>query len=567
MSSLAGAARSARRVVREASAGTRARREEARRHERVQAPAGIERPGRDLLRVSVRASQRVRSGLARQWTLTDERPDAVLIEVDARSALTVQAPLAEQRAVARAADVPVIVWVTCSARVATDAVNELLDGVSAPVHVLVDDEGSLPAWAVGLGRQVRLLAPAADTELHSPAVVGRTSRREQVVALVGDATFDRQRLQPLPPERLDVIGGDDAASEISGDRPVLARYRAAAFVQDRPLAPWQALEAAAAGTVLLAAPAAADRWPQAVTAQSSVVEGDEQLRLQAAAHLWQDELVERAGLRVARAVRAGHSYAHRAADLEALLGRPRPVRGVGGAPFDRGVSAVISTNRAHELDTVADNMVRQSLHESGELQVVLVLHGLDVDPTEVRARFRDKGIDELVVVPADASLTLGACLNLGIDASDGAHVAKIDDDNFYGRHYLLDLVDALDYSGAGIAGKWAHYMWLRSTGAVILRFPNSEHRCERLVQGGSILMRGDVARELRFSDLPRAVDTDLLDRARTAGVRTYSSDRFNFVSVRGTDRHAHTWTLEDASFMNRSGRVVFYGDPREHVEV
>ena len=87
------------------------------------------------------------------------------------------------------------------------------------------------------------------------------------------------------------------------------------------------------------------------------------------------------------------------------------------------------------------------------------------------------------------------------------------------------------------------------------------------MQGGSILMRGEVARGLRFSDLPRAVDTDLLNRAQAAGVRTYSADRFNFVSIRGTDRHAHTWTLEDASFMNASSRVVFYGDPREQVEV
>ena len=37
--------------------------------------------------------------------------------------------------------------------------------------------------------------------------------------------------------------------------------------------------------------------------------------------------------------------------------------------------------------------------------------------------------------------------------------------------------------------------------------------------------------------------------------------------IRGTDRHAHTWALEDAAFMNRTSRVVFYGDPREQVEV
>lgn len=285
------------------------------------------------------------------------------------------------------------------------------------------------------------------------------------------------------------------------------------------------------------------------------------------AHLWQDELVERVALPAARAVRGGHTFAHRAADLEALVGRPRHLREATGAPFDRSVSAVISTNRAHELDTVADSMARQSLRESGELQVVLVLHGLDVDVAEVEARFRERGIDQLVVVPADSSLTLGACLNLGLDAADGRYVAKVDDDNYYGRHYLTDLVDAFAMSGAQVVGKWCHYTWLRSTGAVVLRFPKDEHRYTRLVQGGSIVMEADALRTLRFSDLPRGVDTDLLDRVQAAGMRTYSADRFGYVSIRGTDRHAHTWTIEDAALMNASGRVAFYGDPREHVDV
>jgi hypothetical protein len=531
------------------------------------APAAGERRSHERLRVEVHASERVRAGLAGQWLITDEDPEAVLVEVDARSAVTVAAPFARQRAAVVGVEVPVIVWVTSSARVVADDVERLVEGVTAPVHIHVDDAASVPEWAAALGREVRHLAPAVDHTVHAPSVVGSTARREQVVALVGDADVDLERLAPVQPQRLDVVGGDDAASELPGDRPVLGRYRAAALVADRPLTPWLALEAAAAGTALVGTGPTIERLPDELADRACRVEDDTQLALQVRAHLWQDELVERVALPAARVVRGGHTFAHRAADLEALVGRPRDLRDATGAPFDRSVSAVISTNRAHELDTVADNMARQSLRESGELQVVLVLHGLDVDVAEVEARFRERGIDQLVVVPADASLTLGACLNLGIDASDGAHVAKIDDDNFYGRHYLLDLVDAVDYSGAGIAGKWAHYTWLRSTGAVILRFPKSEHRYERLVQGGSILMRGEVARGLRFSDLPRAVDTDLLNRAQAAGVRTYSADRFNFVSIRGTDRHAHTWTLEDASFMNASSRVVFYGDPREQVEV
>lgn len=82
-----------------------------------------------------------------------------------------------------------------------------------------------------------------------------------------------------------------------------------------------------------------------------------------------------------------------------------------------------------------------------------------------------------------------------------------------------------------------------------------------------MLIKGDVARELRFGDLPRAVDTDFLERAREAGVLTYSADRFNYVSIRAADHRSHTWPIADTALMNRAGSLLFYGDPRPHVDV
>ncbi|QBF47265.1 glycosyltransferase family 2 protein [Janibacter limosus] len=521
----------------------------------------------EWLRADVLASGRVRTGFAGQWLLTTSDPDVVLVEVDARSTETVEAPFARQREAVLGSTVPVIVWVTASSAVATGAaaVTRLLQGVTAATHVLVDDPTVVDEWTRALGREVQHLGPAVDPALHSVALTGSTLARQRRLALVGEPQFDRARLDRISPDLVSVLGSGKIPAEPRGDRLDLGNNRTVAFLADEPLTPWYALEAASAGASLLATDEVAARWPESLAAHAYRVGDDSQLQQHAIAQMWQDELVDRTTLAAAREVRSEHTFARRASDLEALVGRARPGRtGPGGA---RGVSAVISTNRAHELDTVADNMARQTLLREGHVQVVLVLHGLDVQTAEVAARFRDRGIDNLEIRHADSELTLGACLNLGIDASDGAHIAKIDDDNFYGRYYLSDLVDAIGYSGAGIVGKWAHYMWLRSTGAVILRFPKSEHSYERLVQGGSILMRGDVARELRFSDLPRRVDTTLLDRAKEAGVRTYSADRFNYVSIRGRDPQAHTWKLEDTAFMNRSGQVVFYGDPREHVEI
>jgi hypothetical protein len=251
-------------------------------------------------------------------------------------------------------------------------------------------------------------------------------------------------------------------------------------------------------------------------------------------------------------VLAGHTYGHRVA---VILDEPAP---------DRSVSAVVPTNRPHELDNVLANVGRQA-HPDTEL--VLVLHGFETDHADLRARAAAAGVRHLEVVSAPGHLTLGACLQRGVEAAGGRYVAKIDDDNFYGEHYLTDLVDALEASGAGIAGKWAHYVWLRSTGAVVLRYPDAEHSWARRIQGGSMLFDAEVVRGLGFSDLPRGVDSDILDRAILDGVRIWSADRFNFVSVRGTDRTAHTWTPADAAFLTASGRLAFYGDPRSQVEV
>lgn len=506
----------------------------------------------------------------RSWQPALEGADLVLLEgVDGTvpgwgdgSALT------EVLTAAREAGVPTALWVT----------DDTLPGAWAEQ---VDTVGSSSATArealAATGREVHDWAPAAQPRALGPAREdATTTRRSGVLAVVdglsrlgddsslrlvadalkpmakGDTRLVRRpgksSLVTLPPALTDRTGDDVAV----GDARVLLDLSATS-----PAAAWTTLDAAMAQTPVVGTTEHAD-LPAEIEALVPRVEDGKSLRSELVARVNQEELVAREGLRLQRAVLAGHTGAHRARAIAAAAGRDVP------ALTPATISAVVPTNRTHELDNVFANLGRQD-HPAVEL--VLVLHGLETDDDELRRRATAAGVQELQIVHADASLTLGACMNLGVDASGGQYIAKMDDDNFYGPRYLSDLLAAFSYTDAGIVGKWAHYVWLRSTGAVVLRYPDSEHRYERRIQGGSMLFAGDVARDVRFSDIPRAVDSDILDRSMEQGVRVYSGDRYNYVSVRGDDRHAHTWTVTDSTFLTATGRLLFYGDPTTHVSL
>lgn len=397
--------------------------------------------------------------------------------------------------------------------------------------------------------------PAVLDEVIAPALSKLPARQTPVARVAGKSSTTT--LPPLLGERQVEYGSWDSVRARIPDAAVLLDLTGSC-----PAAVWTTLHAATSRTPVVGTDGLLprredDRLPAELETLITRRDDQRELRSELIARIEQAELRDRDGLRLQRAVLHGHSAADRVDALLAAAGRPAPHR-------DRSVSAIVPTNRTHELDNVLANVGRQS-HDA--LELVLVLHGVEPDENDLRARAADQGIERLEIVRADPSLTLGACMNLGVDRSAGRYVAKMDDDNFYGEHYLADLLDCFRYTDAGIVGKWAHYVWLRSSGAVVLRYFDSENRYERRVQGGSMLFEGDVVRSVRFSDIPRAVDSDILDRSMAEGVKVYSGDRYNYVSIRGSDRHAHTWTVSDATFMTATGRLLFHGDPRDHVSI
>lgn len=315
-------------------------------------------------------------------------------------------------------------------------------------------------------------------------------------------------------------------------------------------------ELSAAQTAVLSAPAPS--IPEFFGDDISVAHDAEEAKLKLRNLITQGELRDRQALRAHRHVFDRHLYTHRADQILASVGIESP-------PVEISISAVVPTMRPDQLANVWAFMQSQQ-HPHTEL--VLVTHGFTPD-AELLAELQDRfPLSHFTVVEADSSLRLGALMNLGVDAASGRYVAKMDDDNYYGPHYLSDLVRAFSWTDAQVVGKWAHYVHIGDDdGPTLLRFQDFEHRFVRLVQGGTILTPAEVARELRFEDLPRRVDTTFLEKVHAAGGTVYSSDRFNFISTRKADASGHTWGISTDEILARSSRVQFFGPAEHHVTV
>ncbi|WP_227492457.1 glycosyltransferase [Brevibacterium sp. CFH 10365] len=263
------------------------------------------------------------------------------------------------------------------------------------------------------------------------------------------------------------------------------------------------------------------------------------------------ELRERTVHKAQRRIWREHTYSQRAMTVMDSLNIAYE------NPFPQSISTVVSTNRPDHLDNVIATHARQ-LHD--DRQLVLVTHGFEV-PADFAGRAKDAGIGDFVIVHVPGDRTLGECLNAGVAASSGDVIAKMDDDDIYGEHYLSDQLAALRYSTADLVGKQAHYLHLRGRNIVMCRFPEREHRFTDLVMGPTLIGRRDLFEQFPFAHRTLGEDTDFQRRLVEAGASIYSADRFNFVQVRGD--HAHTWSVDDDLLLANSN-VHSYGFAADH---
>lgn len=147
---------------------------------------------------------------------------------------------------------------------------------------------------------------------------------------------------------------------------------------------------------------------------------------------------------------------------------------------------------------------------------------------------------------ARPGVTLGECLNEALDTSDADLMAKWDDDDWYGPHYLADLVREHVSTRAAVVGKHSYFAYLERSDRTVLRFPNRCHQDVTFLAGGTLLIDRTGVSTARFPDVNLGEDQGFLAGCAGLGLRIRATDPFNYLQVRGM---SNTWGMPDALFL------------------
>jgi len=248
-------------------------------------------------------------------------------------------------------------------------------------------------------------------------------------------------------------------------------------------------------------------------------------------------------LRACRDVIQRHCVSERLTEFRSLI--------EGGSPVvDRPalVSAVVATMRPERLPALIE-MIENQVYPS--LELILVLNRANFDQT-LLSQLQDNMSRTVRILRGSDTASLGELLSMGCDHAEGAYIAKMDDDDYYGPNFLADQVMCLEFSHARVVGKTRSFIHFRSDERFYLRDNYDEFEyAYNSPRGGTIMFHREVLRYVGWRCLSQGEDVAFIDDCRRFLIPVVSSDMFNYAHTR-RDVSEHTWQVDRAYFQNKA---------------
>jgi hypothetical protein len=192
------------------------------------------------------------------------------------------------------------------------------------------------------------------------------------------------------------------------------------------------------------------------------------------------------------------------------------------------------------------------------LSLHIIWNVSDQEKSKIIESSRQYLSDKVKISFLDESNNIGACLNYGIVSCNATFWFKIDDDDYYGKFYIEDLVNWYQVTGADSVGKPSAVVKIERTNEHLMR--NHTYKQVRTFLPKGKYLCGATLSGRKESNLPlfsnfyrNACDSKWIEFLHESGCKLFVADFCNFIIHRG-ELGQHTWKVEEQKL--KEGSVV-----------
>ncbi|MGM7700944.1 glycosyltransferase [Pseudalkalibacillus sp. Hm43] len=213
------------------------------------------------------------------------------------------------------------------------------------------------------------------------------------------------------------------------------------------------------------------------------------------------------------------------------------------------ISVITCTNRSTFRFKIKENYSRQTWQEK---ELIIILNKNSLVKREWEEYFED--LTNVRIDQLDEKLTLGECLNYGIQLSRYPYISKMDDDDYYSGDYLTDSYETLQNSDARLIGKSSVYMYFEEDQSLHVynpyKFAPSDLQCSEERYDPKVLMGGTLFFEKKLNDIVPfrrcsiGEDAKLCEDCMKHNIPIFSGKKDHYVYIRKA-KDLHTWKMEN----------------------
>ena len=209
------------------------------------------------------------------------------------------------------------------------------------------------------------------------------------------------------------------------------------------------------------------------------------------------------------------------------------------------VSVVAASNRPEMVERVFKTVKDQDYEN---IELIIALHG-----EGFKDAYPDFSKTDLPVTilryPKEA--IFGNILSEASAIAQGEWIAKMDDDDWYGKEHISDLLLAASYSNADLVGKGSEFVYLTEEDITVRRDLGNSEAESLTLGGGALLVRSETLKQTYgWRELTKGVDVALIDDVATSGGRVWRTHAFGYL-LRRTKGH-HTWDVDSQYFLRNA---------------